>query len=196
MTTIDQDRQAALLSWLVNSTGLVWVWEDEPRGHILRTPAYGVLSGPHSVTPRGQDWLVNVTVEVSPGEFIVEPHPRGIEIATYKARVISSDQSADTKASKYLRMARMALRLPVVKDAWFAAGMSLATSGQVQLFPAPSLNDRMDSIASMQFTVNQMVDDAVDGDDRGFVEHFGVSSSLTPLGVPPNLVGELIPPED
>lgn len=186
--------ETALKNWAIAATGLVWVWENEPRQHMIHP--YGILSGPHTSDTVGVDWIHQTQTEVSSGVFTVQPQPRGVRVATYKARVITRSQSSDLKAGRYLELARMALRLPEVKAAWVAVEMSLAKASTIQIFDAPGINDRVESIASLTLTVNQVPHDVPAGADQGWLERVQVSSSLTPLGTPPNLNEEFIPPED
>lgn len=189
-----QRWQDALKVWAQNATGLVFVWEDERRPHLMANQPYGILSGPSSVRVQGRDWLTHTP---GPGTELF-PEVRAPRAVTYGVRVVSRDQRADNKAGRYLELARMALRLPVPRALLSVAGMGLATVSEIRQFPGDTtFDDRVESVASMDLTFNVVATDGgVSDQDAGRIDTVGLTSEiqagLQPPETPPNIEDETV----
>lgn len=180
----------ALRVWAVASTGLYWLWENEPRPHVVHP--FGILSGP-DVDMVAPDWIADVTQETSPGVFESLPQPIGVRVGTYGIRVVTRDQSPDAQAGRYLELARMSLMLPQVRQSFQVAGMTVSSVGPIRRFDATHEN-RVQSVAAMDLVLNLIPRDVGPGPDQGYIATVGVTSDLRPLPTPPNIEDEPIGP--
>lgn len=165
-------------------SGIDWRWENESSQ--FEVFPYGSFSGPHAVEEVGRDYVTYL--HPNPGEAF--PKTIGRRLGLVVARVISRNQTATDKAWVFLERIRMAFKHPEIIEAWTQIGMSLARTSQIRLVDAIGSNDRMESIATMDMTMNLLPDALVGEIDLGTLEHVEVSSQ----GLPKNMEPEVIPP--
>lgn len=173
------------------STGLVFVWENEPRPGYLDKP-HGILAGPLRVRALGQDFVRNVQVSDT-----LLPQVMGQRVLTYSLRVIARDHVPDYKAGHYCELARQSFKLPERRAGLKLAGLGFVRAQDIALYDAP-FDDRMESIAAFEFDLSAVPGDLPLGADQGWIETVQVTSHLktsenTELPTPPNVTDDTIP---
>lgn len=175
--------QNQLITNFEAAAGIRFAWENETSA--WEAFPRGEFSGPFGVQEVGRDYIQ--FQHPAPGQAF--PKTVGRRTGMVLCRVFSRNQTATDKAWVYLERVRMALKHPDVIDAWNLIGMSLAYTSDIRLADAKGTSDRMESIGTMEITLN-LLPDALLGDvDVGTIEHVGVSST----GLPTNM-DEVIPP--
>ncbi len=172
----------ALKDWVQGSTGLVAIWENEPRPARLEKPM-AILSGPHSVEQDSPDWLTwadGVPTVVAPRRLM------------FSLRVVNRTQTPDVRAQRYVELARMSLALPATRRLLKAAMLAYVRASTIKQMDV-EYDDRMESVASLDLWFNGHMDtEAPTGVDEGTIETVGITSEF---GANVDVTDELLDPE-
>lgn len=179
-----EDLQDAIQTWFSTWTGLVVVWENEPRPAILRHNGYGILAVT-TVVGLGQDF-VQYSEGTDPNDQL--PTVVGQRLFTVSCRVVSRSQAANKTGKYFLERARSSLKLPSVISTFTAAGIAIVSADKTVEIGSP-FDDRVESSASFELTLGTTASLA-DSEDEGTIGTIALTSELEtdtgPVPTPPN----------
>ena len=185
-----EDIQDAIKAWLAAITGLVVVWENEPRPSILRQAGFCILGTPTGITALGQDF---VQEEVTGDD--ISPVVVGQRVFTVPIRAISRSQSPANTGRTHLEKARLSLKMPSVLEHFQTHSMAIVRADKIVQYDAP-FDERVESIASMEVTFAATAT-MTDPEVLGSIHTISVGSTLkqpngsTDVPTPPQLDGEI-----
>lgn len=164
--------QDAIKDWFATWTGLVVVWENEPRPTILRHQGFGILAVT-TIQNVGQDF-VQTSEGSDPNDLL--PTVVGQRIFTVSCRVVSRSHTPNLTGKHFLERARSSLKLPSVLTAFQEAEIAVVScSPTVEI--AAKWDDRMESVASFELTL-ATVSTLADSEDLGTIGTIELSSTI------------------